>query len=104
MRLVELIRGHAQALPELAKFAIGLAIIVCVPRLAPRVRLPGVVGLLLVGIVVGPYCLDLLAREEHEKKLSKFGKKIGYGRVFCRRVGDTPAIKPDLPKPTNPTN
>src|SRR5207344_3331953 len=58
--LIEFLRSHAIALPTLAKFAIGLVIIVCVPALSQRVRLPAVVGLLLSGIVVGPHGLDVI--------------------------------------------
>src|SRR5215471_15598329 len=36
-----------------------MAIIVGVPRLSRRARLPGLVGLLLSGIVVGPHGLDV---------------------------------------------
>jgi Kef-type K+ transport system membrane component KefB len=57
--LAEFLRSHAAALPHLAKFAIAMAIIVCVPRLSRRVHLPGVVGLLLSGIVIGPHGLDV---------------------------------------------
>lgn len=45
----------------LAKFALVMALIVCVPRLSKRVRLPVVVGMLLCGVVVGPHGLDLFA-------------------------------------------
>jgi Kef-type K+ transport system membrane component KefB len=58
--LVEFLRSHALALPTLAKFAIAMAIIVCVPRLSRRVRLPAVVGLLLSGIIIGPHGLDVI--------------------------------------------
>ena len=58
--LAEFLRSHALALPTLAKFAIAMAIIVCVPRLSRRVRLPAVVGLLLSGIVIGPHGLDVI--------------------------------------------
>jgi Kef-type K+ transport system membrane component KefB len=57
--LVEFLRAHALALPPLVKFAAVMALIVCVPRLSRRVGLPGVIGLLLSGIVIGPYGLDL---------------------------------------------
>jgi Kef-type K+ transport system membrane component KefB len=57
--LVEFLRAHALALPPLVKFAAVMALIVCVPRLSRRVGLPGVIGLLLCGIVIGPYGLDL---------------------------------------------
>ena len=59
-QVTDVLRSHALALPTLAKFAIGMAIIVCVPRLSRRVRLPAVVGLLLSGIVVGPYGFDVI--------------------------------------------
>lgn len=42
------------SLPTLAKFAVGMAIIVGAPRLSRRVRLRAVVGLLLSGVVIGP--------------------------------------------------
>jgi Kef-type K+ transport system membrane component KefB len=50
---------HALSLPTLAKFALGMAIIVGIPPLARRARLPGVVGLLLSGVVIGPHGLGL---------------------------------------------
>ncbi len=62
MHLLELIRAHAQSLPTLAKFAIGMAVILCVPSFCRRVRLPAVVGLLLVGIVVGPHGFSMLGK------------------------------------------
>ena len=59
MDILELIRSHAASLPLLARFAIAMALIVGIPPLARRVRLPVVVGLLLGGIVVGPYGLGI---------------------------------------------
>jgi hypothetical protein len=61
--ILESLRSNALDLPRLAKFAIGMAIIVAVPSLSRRVRLPEVVGLLLAGIVLGPYVLDLFGKE-----------------------------------------
>jgi Kef-type K+ transport system membrane component KefB len=58
--LAESLRSHAIALPTLAKFAIAMAIIVCVPRLSRRVRIPAVVGLLFAGIAIGPHGLDVI--------------------------------------------
>lgn len=58
--LVEFLRSHALALPTLAKFAIAMAIIICVPRLSRRIRIPAVVGLLLSGIIIGPHGLDVI--------------------------------------------
>jgi Kef-type K+ transport system membrane component KefB len=45
------------SLPSLAKFALGMAIIVGIPPLSRRARLPAVVGLLLCGVVIGPHVL-----------------------------------------------
>jgi len=56
---VEFIRSHAVALPHLAKFALAMAIIVGVPRLSRRLRLPSVVGLLLCGVLIGPHVLGI---------------------------------------------
>jgi Kef-type K+ transport system membrane component KefB len=58
--LAEFLRSRALTLPTLAKFAIGMAIIVCVPRLSRRVGIPAVVGLLLSGVVIGPHGLDVI--------------------------------------------
>jgi Kef-type K+ transport system membrane component KefB len=45
------------SLLSLAKFALGMAIIVGIPPLSRRARLPVVVGLLLSGVVLGPHVL-----------------------------------------------
>lgn len=47
MDLWDIVRGHALALPTMAKFSLALAIFVGVPRLFRAASLPGVVGLLL---------------------------------------------------------
>jgi len=60
---MEWVRTHALSLPLLAKFAIGLGLIVIVPQLSRRVHLPAVVGLLLVGVLFGPYGLDLIGED-----------------------------------------
>lgn len=60
---MEWLRAHAFDLPLLVKFAVGLGLIVIVPQLSRRVRLPAVVGLLLSGVVVGPYGLDLIGKD-----------------------------------------
>jgi Kef-type K+ transport system membrane component KefB len=59
MQWLDAFRSHALALPNLAKFAIVLALIVSVPALARRLRIPELVGLLFVGVLLGPYVLDL---------------------------------------------
>jgi Kef-type K+ transport system membrane component KefB len=47
-------------LPMLAKFAIGMAVIVGVPMLCRRIRLPAVVGLLLSGVIFGPHVIGIV--------------------------------------------
>jgi Kef-type K+ transport system membrane component KefB len=63
MELVELIRTNAFALPKLAKFAIVMAVIVGVPALSRRSRLPSAVVLLLSGVLIGPHSLGLFAQK-----------------------------------------
>jgi Kef-type K+ transport system membrane component KefB len=55
----EWLRSQAVSLPPLAKFAVAMAVIVGIPPLCRRARLPAVVGLLLCGVVLGPYVLGL---------------------------------------------
>ncbi|MGO9062058.1 MAG: hypothetical protein ACLQU2_32525 [Candidatus Binataceae bacterium] len=59
MELLEFARSNALDLPNLAKFAIGMAIFVGVPPLCRRVQLPGVVGLLFAGVLLGPHALGV---------------------------------------------
>jgi Kef-type K+ transport system membrane component KefB len=60
MALVDFLRAHLLALPTLAKAAFILAIIVAVPPVSRRLRLPAAVGLLVAGLVVGPHGLELI--------------------------------------------
>ena len=53
------LRSHALALPLLAKTAAALGLIVGVPQISRRLRIPPVVGLLLSGVLIGPYGLEL---------------------------------------------
>src|SRR5262245_27296270 len=46
-------------LPLLARFAVAMAVILIVPALCEKVRLPAVVGLLLAGVIFGPHGLNL---------------------------------------------
>jgi Kef-type K+ transport system membrane component KefB len=59
MAILEWIRSHALALPNLVKFALGMAIIVGVPPLSRKIRLPAIVGLLLCGVLIGPHVLGV---------------------------------------------
>jgi Kef-type K+ transport system membrane component KefB len=53
------IRDHLLTLPVLAKFALGMVMIVAIPRLCRRLHVPAAVGLLLGGVIIGPYVLGL---------------------------------------------
>jgi Kef-type K+ transport system membrane component KefB len=57
---MELIRDLYLQLPILGRFAIIFGLIVLLPKLAERFRLPGIVGLLAGGIILGPEVLWLL--------------------------------------------
>lgn len=45
------------------KFLIILIIILCVPILSDRLRLPHLLGMILAGVIIGPYGLNLLERD-----------------------------------------
>jgi Kef-type K+ transport system membrane component KefB len=62
MELLDAVRTHVLALPSLAKFAIAIAVIVGIPPLARRGRIPEMVGLLLFGVILGPHVLDLFGQ------------------------------------------
>jgi len=57
--MFELLRSQGASLPPLAKFALGMTLVFGIPPLARRVRLPGVVGLLFGGVVIGPHVFAL---------------------------------------------
>jgi len=59
MELLEFVRTNALALPKLAKFAIAMTMIVGIPALSRRSRLPTAVVLLLSGVLIGPHGLAL---------------------------------------------
>jgi Kef-type K+ transport system membrane component KefB len=56
---LDAVRSHLLALPNLAKFAIILAVLVGVPAIARRLRIPGLVALLVFGVLLGPHVLGL---------------------------------------------
>ncbi len=56
-------------------FTILLLIILTIPPIFERLRLPGLVGLLLGGVVLWPHCLQLLSSDKETMKLlSDIGK------------------------------
>jgi Kef-type K+ transport system membrane component KefB len=74
MDLLDTIRSHVLALPDLAKFAVIIAVIVGVPRLATRIRVPPMVGLLLFGVALGPHVLGFFG--EH-RPIADFFAELG---------------------------
>jgi Kef-type K+ transport system membrane component KefB len=61
---LDVLRAQLLALPNLAKFAIVTAVIVGVPAVVRRVRITEAVGLLAIGVLLGPHVLGLAA-ENH---------------------------------------
>ena len=47
-------------MPLLAKFAIVMFLLLLLPRIAERAKLPGVVGFMLAGFILGPHGFDVL--------------------------------------------
>jgi Kef-type K+ transport system membrane component KefB len=72
MELIGELRSHILALPDLAKFAIIIAAIVGVPRLAAWIRVPPMVGLLLFGVLLGPHVLGFFG--EYRPVANFFGE------------------------------
>jgi Kef-type K+ transport system membrane component KefB len=56
---ISFLRDYLFTMPVLAKFAVGMVMLVAVPRFCRRVHVPAAVGLLLSGVMVGPYVLDI---------------------------------------------
>ena len=74
MSFVEVVQKAVEILPALARFAILMALIVVVPRLSRRIRLPEAVGLLLSGVLLGPHMLDVFPREH---PVAEFFSELG---------------------------
>src|SRR6516225_9050969 len=71
---IDTLRSHLLALPSLAKFAIVMAGIVYMPALARRVKVPELVGLLLFGVLLGPYVLDVAGAD---RPIAQFFADLG---------------------------
>src|SRR5262245_1262662 len=63
MDIVEFIRSHAMSLSPLVKFALGMMLLYGIPLLSRRVGIPGIVGLLLGGVVFGPHGLGIFGEQ-----------------------------------------
>ena len=59
---ISFLGDHLFTLPTLAKFAVGMVMLVIIPRLSRRLQIPVPVGLLLSGVLVGPYVLDIFGK------------------------------------------
>jgi len=81
MHALDYIRIHLLVLPILAKTAVFLAVIVGVPRLFQRLKVPPAVGLLLAGVVIGPYGLAFVG---HNHPVAAFFAELGkLLLMFC---------------------
>src|SRR6266436_3106001 len=60
--MINFLRDYLFTMPVLAKFAVGMVMLVVIPRLSRRVHVPSTVGLLLGGVIVGPYVLDIFGK------------------------------------------
>lgn len=56
-----------------AIFLLVLVIILVAPIILDRIKLPKIIGLILAGVVVGPYCLNLLAYDASFKIFGEVG-------------------------------
>ena len=59
MQWLDSFRSQFASLPYLAKFAIVIAVVVGVPAIAHRIKIPALIGLLLSGVLLGPNVLGL---------------------------------------------
>lgn len=60
---MDFIQSQLTQIPPMGRFAIGMALMVLVPKLSRRAKLPDVVGLLLAGVLFGPYVLDIFGEQ-----------------------------------------
>src|SRR5277367_2734602 len=71
---ISFVREHLFTLPALAKFAMGMMMLVAIPRLSRRLHVPAPVGLLFGGVVVGPYVLGFFGTE---RPIAEFMAELG---------------------------
>ena len=72
--ILDFIRDHLFTLPVLAKFALGMVMIVAIPRLCRRLHVPAAVGLLLGGVIIGPYVLGFFGTD---RPIADFMAELG---------------------------
>src|SRR5262245_40602107 len=60
---IDFLRTHMASLSPLTRFVIAVGAVLVMPPISRRLKLPPVVGLLVAGIVLGPYVLDVFGKE-----------------------------------------
>jgi Kef-type K+ transport system membrane component KefB len=64
-------------MPGLTQFALVMALFLLLPRLAERLRLPGIVGFILSGVLLGPQVLGVITPDNHVVRwFSNIGKLL----------------------------
>jgi len=64
-------------LSMMTRFAIAMAMVLFLPRLMERIRIPGVLGYILAGVVLGPNVTDILRSDSESIELwSELGKLL----------------------------
>jgi Kef-type K+ transport system membrane component KefB len=71
---IHFVREYLFTLPVLAKFALGMVMLAVIPLVSRRLHIPAAVGLLLGGILVGPYVLDIFGTE---RPIADFMAELG---------------------------
>lgn len=61
--ILDSLRTQLSTLSPLARFIAAAAAVIIMPPLSRRLKLPSVVGLLVAGIILGPYVLDIFGKE-----------------------------------------
>jgi Kef-type K+ transport system membrane component KefB len=73
-QILDFVRHHLFTLPTLAKFGLGMAMLVAIPRLCRRLHVPAAVGLLLGGVIIGPYVLGVFTTD---RPIADFMAELG---------------------------
>ncbi len=72
--ILPLLRDHVLTLPSLAKFALAMIVFAGVPRLSRLAHIPEAVGLLLAGVLIGPYVLGVFGQQ---RPIAEFMADLG---------------------------
>jgi Kef-type K+ transport system membrane component KefB len=71
---ITFVRDYLVTLPVLAKFALGMVMIVVIPRLSRRLHVPAAVGLLVGGVIIGPYVFGFFGTD---RPIADFMAELG---------------------------